>query len=175
MRRAAPGATLARRMVHSERRGRRARVHLYTLAVRPRRALGGNMKKLVPILFVSAFALALAGCSEPEPVDETVTGELTDSDPRVEQDDSPYDEYRFDVAEGWTITGDMQSANFDTYLWLIDPEGESLVQDDDGGEGTNSRVTYTAAQSGTYTFRANSYNGEGRGQYTLHFTANPGQ
>ena len=66
------------------------------------------MKKLVPILFVSAFALALAGCSEPEPVDETVTGELTDSDPRVEQDDSPYDEYRFDVAEGWTITGDAE-------------------------------------------------------------------
>ena len=133
------------------------------------------MKKLATILFVSAFALAFAGCSEPDPVAENVTGELTEDDPRVEQDNSPYDEYRFEVAEGWTITGDMQSSAFDTYLWLIGPDGQSLVQDDDGGDGTNSRVSYTAPSSGTYTFRANSYNGEGRGAYTLHYTANPGQ
>lgn len=133
------------------------------------------MKKLGLTTLSLAVALAFAGCSEPEPIDQTVNGELTDSDPRVDQDDSPYDEYTFEAGEGWTITGDLQSQAFDTYVWLIGPEGNSLVQDDDGGEGTNSRFSHTTTAAGTYTIRANSYDGAGRGAYTLHYTANPGQ
>ncbi len=129
------------------------------------------MKKLATTL---TLALALVACSSPEPVDQTQTGELTDSDPRVPDDDSPYDEFTFDAGEGWTITGDLTSTAFDTYLWLIGPDGSSLVQDDDGGEGTNSRFSYTTTASGTYTVRVNSYDGSGRGAYSLHYTANPG-
>lgn len=132
------------------------------------------MKKLGITTLSLFLALAFAGCSDPEPVDQTVTGELSDDDPRVPDDDSPYDEYTFEAGEGWTITGDLSSAAFDTYLWLQGPDGSSLVQDDDGGEGTNSRFTYTTTASGTYKVRANSYDGQGRGAYTLHYTARPG-
>ncbi len=131
------------------------------------------MKKLM-LTTVSLVALALAGCSDPEPYDQTHNGTLEDSDPRVEQDNSPYDEYTFDAGEGWTITAEMRSDAFDTYLWLIGPGGNSLMQDDDGlGEGTNSRITYTAPERGTYTVRCNSYDGQGRGAYTVHITARP--
>ena len=109
-----------------------------------------------------------------EPHDQTYQGELTDSDPRVPDDDSPYDEYTLEADAGWTIAADMTSTDFDTYLWLIGPDGSSLVQDDDGGEGTNSRFAYTTHAAGTYTVRANSYDGAGRGAYTLHIIANPG-
>jgi len=132
------------------------------------------MKKLGMITLSLALAIAFAACSEAEPVDQTQQGELTDSDPRVPDDESPYDEFTFEAGEGWTITGDLQSTAFDTYLWLIGPDGSSLVQDDDGGDGTNSRFSYTTTASGTYTVRANSYDGDGRGAYTMHYTANPG-
>ena len=131
------------------------------------------MRKLV-LTTLSLVALALAGCSEPEPYDQTHNGNLEDSDPRVEQDNSPYDEYTFEAGEGWNITAEMRSDAFDTYLWLIGPSGNSLMQDDDGlGEGTNSRITYTAPERGTYTVRCNSYDGQGRGAYTVHVTARP--
>ncbi|MGE0785125.1 MAG: PPC domain-containing protein [Sandaracinaceae bacterium] len=132
------------------------------------------MKKLGSLIISLGLALCFAGCSDPEPVDQTVNGELTDSDPRVPDDNSPYDEFTFDAGEGWTITGDLQSTAFDAYVWLIGPDGSSLVQDDDGGEGTNSRFSYTTTASGTYTIRANSFDGAGRGAYTLHYTANAG-
>ncbi len=132
------------------------------------------MKKLAMITLSLALTIGIGACSEPEPVDETQTGELTDSDPRVVDDDSPYDEYSFEAGEGWTITGSMTSDAFDTYLWLIGPDGSALVQDDDGGDGTNSMFSYTTTASGTYTVRANSYDGAGRGAYTLQYTANPG-
>lgn len=132
------------------------------------------MKKL-GIAGLSVIALALAGCSDPEPVDQTHTGQLSDDDPRVEQDDSPYDEYTFEAASGWNVVVDMTSTEFDTYLWLIGPNGNALVQDDDGGdEGTNSRITHTTTERGTYTVRANSYNGQGRGNYQVHIVARPG-
>lgn len=132
------------------------------------------MKKLTITTLALSLAFAFAACSGAEPVDETHQGELTDSDPRVPDDESPYDEYTFEAGEGWTITGEMQSTAFDTYLWLIGPDGTALVQDDDGGEDTNSRFSYTTTASGTYIVRANSYDGAGRGAYTVHYTANPG-
>lgn len=103
--------------------------------------------------------------------DAHLTGALTDDDPRVEQDDSPYDEYLIEVRRGWTIEVDMRSSELDTYLWLIAPDGSSVVQDDDGGEGTDSRYVHVARMPGTYTVRANSY--DGRGRYTLHVRAHP--
>ena len=132
------------------------------------------MKKLLTLTLALAMSIAFGACSDPEAVDQTVTGELSDSDPRVPDDDSAYDEYTFDAASGWTITADLTSTDFDTFLWLIGPDGTAIIQDDDGGEGSNSRVAHTTTSGGTYTLRANSYDGTGRGAYSLHYTASPG-
>lgn len=96
-----------------------------------------------------------------------IDGQLTDDDPRVPDDNSPYDEYEVDLRAGWQITVNMQSADFDTYLWLVAPNGVSLAQDDDGGEGTDSSFTFTVTADGRYTVRASSYDGSGRGPYHL--------
>lgn len=131
------------------------------------------MKKLL-ISAVSFVALALAGCSEPKPYDQTHNGTLEDSDPRVPDDNSPYDEYTFEAGEGWTITAEMRSDQFDTFLWLFGPNGQALQQHDDISENdTNSRVEQTAPTRGTYRVRCNSYDGSGRGAYTVHITARP--
>lgn len=97
-------------------------------------------------------------------------GTLTDDDAVVPDDDSRYDEYEVDLRAGWRLTVHMQSTAFDTYLWLIGPAGNSLVQDDDGAEGTDSQLSYVVAHDGRYTIRANSYDGAGRGAYHLDVT-----
>jgi hypothetical protein len=131
------------------------------------------MKKLFLAPAV-VIALALAGCTHPEPVDEHYEGELTDSDSKVDQDNSRYDTYTFEADEGWSIDITMHSDAFDSYLWLIGPSETSLAQDDDGAhQGKDSRITTTAPDRGTYTIRANSYDGSGRGAYTVHVTAHP--
>lgn len=118
----------------------------------------------------------LLGCSmfgSPEPVDETHQGTLTDSSERLPDDNSPFDSYEFEAGSGWTVTIDMMSTEFDTYLLLEGPGGVRVAQDDDGGEGTNARISYTTTASGTHKVIANSYSDSGRGAYTLRIVANP--
>jgi len=56
----------------------------------------------------------------------------------------------------------------DTFLSLFTTGGNLITDDDDGGIGTNSTITYTAATSGTYTLGLEAYPGSGlTGDYTL--------
>ena len=123
-------------------------------------------------------AIALGACSDPSPVDDTFSGELTDDDSTVEQDQSKYDEYAFEAGERWTITVDMQSEEFDSYLWLLGPTDDgvrSLVQDDDSGEHLNARLSWETRHAGRYIVRANGATSSDRGAYTVHVVATPGQ
>ena len=45
----------------------------------------------------------------------------------------------------------------DPYLYLLGTNGATITQDDDGGIGTSSQITYTAAASGTYYLVATSF------------------
>jgi hypothetical protein len=54
---------------------------------------------------------------------------------------------------------DLRSSDFDAYLILQDAEGRSLLTDDDGGEGTNARITSRVNAGETYRIIANSYGG----------------
>ena len=63
----------------------------------------------------------------------------------------------------------------DPYLGLFGPSGSLIMEDDDGGYGRTSMVTYTAATTGTYTLYATSwYNlagypaGTDTGGYTIN-------
>ncbi|MCC6874169.1 MAG: PPC domain-containing protein [Sandaracinaceae bacterium] len=118
-------------------------------------------------------AVLLAACSDPQPVDQNQRGELVDGDRRHPQDNSPMDEYPFEVANGWQITVDMHSDVFDTYLHLVDPSGNVVSQNDDREPGNthDSRIQHTAATGGTWKVWANSYDANGRGAYTVHIVA----
>ncbi|MCI0347746.1 MAG: PPC domain-containing protein, partial [Chloroflexi bacterium] len=69
--------------------------------------------------------------------------------------------YRF----GLVSSGD--SSLDDTMLKIHGPDGAELLFDDDGGEGLNSYLEFTAATSGTYFVEAGAFGSESTGGYTL--------
>jgi hypothetical protein len=59
------------------------------------------------------------------------------------------DVYEIDLASDGTIDIQLNSANFDAYLVLLDSQGNVVGEDDDSGGGTNARLTQ-AVSAGTY-------------------------
>jgi hypothetical protein len=79
------------------------------------------------------------------------------------------DEDLFKVAlnAGSTYVFELNSAGLaDPYLYLYAPDATLLDSDDDGAGGTNSRITYTAVQSGVYYLGASDFF-SGTGRYAL--------
>lgn len=62
---------------------------------------------------------------------------------------------------------DLVSPAFDTLLRLESPAGKVLAQDDDGGEGFNSRLLYKAERSGPHRVVVTSAEADKTGPYTL--------
>jgi len=59
------------------------------------------------------------------------------------------DIYQFQLAGDTTIDVRMNSQDFDAALLLLDAKGNLIDEDDDGGDGTNARITHMLG-SGTY-------------------------
>lgn len=100
---------------------------------------------------------------------ETRTGTLSPSDP-VQEDESHYDEWAFRGREGERIQVDLRSPDFDAFLAFgmqMDGEAHTLHSDDDGGDGTDSRLTIDLPATGVYVITANSLSGGETGGYTL--------
>ena len=80
--------------------------------------------------------------------------------------------YSFTLGQAGPVEIDLFSTAFDTFLTLregTDAEGRLVVSDDDGGEGTNSRIA-TEVSAGTYTIEATSYAPGFTGAFTLRVT-----
>ena len=75
-----------------------------------------------------------------------------------------------DFKEGKTYQIDHMSGAFDAYLYLLDSNGKVLAEDDDGGEGFNSRIVVTDAKAGRYLLIATSLFGNLTGEFTLTVT-----
>jgi len=69
--------------------------------------------------------------------------------------------YRF------TLNSSGESALGDPYLRVHGPDGNELAADDDGGDGLNSYVEFTAPSTGTYYVEASAFAEGGTGGYTL--------
>ncbi|GAB4423941.1 MAG: hypothetical protein Kow00106_20920 [Anaerolineae bacterium] len=80
--------------------------------------------------------------------------------------------WRFSGNAGDWILLDMRASadgDLDTFLTLLDPQGNTLASDDDGGEGTNARIgPLRLAADGDYTILAGRYDGAGAYLLTLH-------
>jgi hypothetical protein len=101
---------------------------------------------------------------------ETTSGQLTRSDATLADDGSYVDYHTFNGRRGDRVVITMESSDFDTYLMIGFGRRdalERLATDDDGGGGTNSRITITLPQDGQYTILANSYEPGATGNYTL--------
>lgn len=101
------------------------------------------------------------------------SGRLEEGDSVLPSDNSLYDEYVFEGQQGQTITIDLQSDDFNTYLAVIDPQGQVIGENDDAEPGDqNSRLDLTLTEDGTYIVIANGYDSSSRGDYTLEVKAN---
>lgn len=113
------------------------------------------------------------GCSSTSiNVGQTRTGSLTSSDCVVSGTSRHYDVYSFTGAAGQQISASMDSAAFDTYLYLTNAAGQVLAEDNNSGPGTNSRIVgssgfFTLPASGTYFLWASSAANNLTGSYSV--------
>jgi serine protease Do len=95
-------------------------------------------------------------------------GTLGLGSPVLPSDGSFYQEYSFEGRQGQSITVSMESEDFDTYVIVIDANDRVIAQNDDASpQNTNSVVTVTLPEDGTYRVIANTYDRTGSGRYTL--------
>jgi hypothetical protein len=92
-------------------------------------------------------------------------GELALDTPVTGMSNGEAHSYRLTVAEAGQLVVDLPSDDFDTVLEL-QREGQPAIEDDDGGDGTNARIT-ADVEPGTYTIVAKSFGGSDSGLYEL--------
>jgi serine protease Do len=96
-----------------------------------------------------------------------ITGNLGRGSNVLPVDNSFFDVYAFEGRAGQRVQIDMTSQEIDSYLILIDPNGNEVTQDDDSGGGPNARIVATLPADGTYLLMANSYEAGQAGSYRL--------
>lgn len=140
------------------------------------------MRRSVIVSTASALALfaasqAAAQDAAPLTIGQTISGQLTDQDARVDDDDVGqfvYDTYSIRARAGQRLQVVMRSDDFDAYLEVYkdavgQPEDAVLMDDDGLGEGTDSRARFTA-EDGTYIIRARTLGGLEGGDYSIAVT-----
>lgn len=127
------------------------------------------VRRLLPALAMLALPAAAAAqpLLRPGP---PVRGEITAQDPALD-DDTHYDLYTFRAAAGERFRVTMRSRAFDAYLVVgriaKDACAAECRSDDDGGGGTDARVTLRFEEAGTYVVRANTLGTGQTGAYTI--------
>lgn len=83
--------------------------------------------------------------------------------------DSDWYRVRLTEGESYRFTLNSAAANGidDPLLRLRDSRGEEVAIDDDGGDGLNSYLEFTAPSTGNYYLEATSFGGQTTGGYTL--------
>ncbi len=83
-------------------------------------------------------------------------------------DGSFYEEYRFQGRAGQTVRLRLSSDVFDTYLILLDEQGNRLGENDDRSpDDTNSELVVTLPQNGSYRVIVNAFDRTGQGAFLL--------
>ncbi|MFP4331437.1 MAG: pre-peptidase C-terminal domain-containing protein [Alkalispirochaetaceae bacterium] len=94
-----------------------------------------------------------------------VEGSLAPGDNRS-IDGRLYDVVRIEAEAGERITANLESEDFDAFLYLNFSSGENYDSDDDSGGGSNAMIDLVAPRDDTYTLVVTSYFA-GRGEYRL--------
>ncbi len=100
-------------------------------------------------------------------VGETSAGELLFADPPL-LEGRRGQVWGFEAVGGQRVRIELESDDFDTYLYVVGPGLPEPWSDDDGGDGTNSQLSVTFPESGTYRILTSAYSSSGdSGTYTL--------
>lgn len=129
----------------------------------------------VSLLALSVATPALAQRAETLSPGRTVEGQIADGDGTAADDAYRYDDYLVRARAGQRLEAVMRADDFDAYLEVFHQgDSEVLASDDDGlGEGTHSRLRFTADRAGTYVLRARTLSGIEGGAYTLGLSQRP--
>jgi hypothetical protein len=117
---------------------------------------------------VKLIAMAAPAANKPS----EIKGQLNANDPADAARNQPAKVHTVDLKGGKTYIIDMMSQQFDSYLVLQDANGVRLAQDDDGGEGLNSRIQYQPKADGRFRLVATTFNGQ-LGEFTLKVSERP--
>jgi len=110
---------------------------------------------------VPAAALTLGG---------SVRGRLETGDRTLPSSGEFSDTYLVEGRPGQTLVVQMESSDFDTYVLVRTPDGESFDNDDDNGSSDRSRLEVPMRAGGRYRVIATSYRSGETGAYTLSAT-----
>ncbi|HEX2081398.1 MAG TPA: hypothetical protein VHG08_27085 [Longimicrobium sp.] len=129
--------------------------------------------KIFALASVAApLAAAPLAAQTPMEIGETVTGTLEEGDPQWD-DGAYYEPYVIRGRRGQTVMIRMSSADFDTRLrWGngTEPYWMNVAENDDWGDGTDSRLVVRLGDEGEYVLRAGGFDKDDTGTYELRVT-----
>ncbi len=121
----------------------------------------------------SASSSAAPAASHAIALGQTLQGNLTRDDVLLTSDSTYAQPWTIHGTAGATITIDLESDAFDSYLFLRGPgiSGGRDFQDDDSGGNCHARLTATFPQNGDYEIVVNSADHYATGAFTLSVTS----
>ena len=127
------------------------------------------LQKLSALGFVTALVLLGGGAQQPALANAPISEQgMLESGDAVLDDGSLYDQYRFSGEQGQFASIFLESDDFDSYLILLDPQGQRISENDDiSRTNRNSRLVVTLPETGVYTAVANSYSAGKTGNYSI--------
>jgi serine protease Do len=128
---------------------------------------------------VSAEAAAAGAAAAARAAEHTIgigqsrQGKLTSDDVLLRADSTYAQPWTIQGRAGETITIDLESDDFDAYVFLRGPglSGGRDFQDDDGGGNCNARLTATFPESGEYEIDVNTADSYATGSFTISVTS----
>lgn len=133
----------------------------------PQAAPGVTLPAPMPSAFPISGTIPAPGQVGTAQVGATVQGRLETGDQQM-NDGTWADVWQFQGFGGQTVTLELRSEEFDTYLQLLDGAGNRLAEDDDSLGDLDSRILYTLPATGTYQLVVNNFGDTRRaGIYTL--------
>lgn len=131
------------------------------------------MKSIFTLFLLSLVVVGSVSAQQRIRLGQSLQGQLDTGSLKLD-DGSYYDLYRYDSPGNETVVLVLESDDFDAYLMvgtLNDGTFTSMAMDDDGGGGTNSRLEVALEKAGTYYFRANTFEVDQTGSYTIRLSA----
>lgn len=157
---------------HSRLRFSTDRAGTYILRARPLSGLEGGDYTLSLIQRPAAAAAPRPGRIR---LGQTVQGRIASTDPETEEG-HPYDAFSFRARAGERFAIDLASDDFDAVLRVGQMQGRDFTEiamNDDGPDGLNSRLVFTAPRAGDYIIRSTPLSGAGEGAYRLTLAEGP--
>ncbi len=116
-------------------------------------------------------AIAQVNLNSPQQLaqrNSTINGTL-DSNSNSLENGTYFNLHTFEGMAGEKLTIDLTSSEFDPSLVLLDSDNKTIADNNDGGEGNNSRIVITLPETGTYTLGILAIKPGELGNYSLSF------